>query len=384
MKIINNCSNKGIVLGSVILLSLTLGGCKSKHKGSQQMPPMKLEVVEAAQTMESTTMDFSCQTSSLYDIAIQPRVSGYLSSVNYSQGMPVRKGQLLLTIEPNQFEAAVAEAEASMYSAKASLVQAESNYKRSVPLAKINAISQSSLDEAIANLEVAKANLASAKAAVRNAKLNLSYTKIYSPVDGVIGTTNGNVGEFVGAGTKYSTMNTISNIDSIYVQLSIPTSKYLTIIKEDSISNSAINNQNPKLLRNIRMTLANGDMYEPQGVYSYVNRAINNQTGSVVFNVLFPNPNYTLRPGEYVTVKADIGNEKPVILIPQRSVMQTQGVNGIYVVMPDSTVVYRKVTLGDTYGTNWAIESGLNPSELVLTEGLGKIRSGMKIIPVRK
>lgn len=363
------------------LAAAALGAVSCGHKASQgQLPEPHLAVVQAHIKELPTRMEFVGQTHSLYDVTIQPRVSGYLLSVHYQQGMPVDKGQLLFMLDPNPLQLAVDQANASLYAARSQLVEAQNNYNRSVPLARINAISQSALDQATASLASAKASLRSADAAVRNAKLNLSYATIYSPTEGVIGETIGSVGDYVGPGTNNPVLNTISNIDSIYVYISIPTPRYLAIVERDSLDRPLYDNAG--LLTDVEMVLADGTLYPYKGEYKFTERAVNSQTGSVVIRVLFPNPERNLNPGQYVRIHADVGGGTGAVLVPQRAVMQSQGINSLYVVGKDSTVEYREVSLGDTYGTEWGILSGVEPGEMVLTEGLLKVRSGMKVVPV--
>lgn len=366
----------------VICCAAALGGVTScGPKGPKaQMPEPHIAVMQAHKKELPTRMQFVGQTYSLYDVVIQPRVSGYLLSTHYDQGMPVKKGQLLFKLDPNPMQVEVTRAQAALASAKSQLVEAQNNYNRSVPLARINAISQSALDQATATLASAQANLRSAQAALRSANLDLSYTTIYAPTDGVIGETVGSVGDYVGVGTNNPVLNTISNIDSIYVYISIPTAKYLSIVARDSLDRPLYDNMG--LLTDVDMILADGTQYPYKGQYKFTERAVNSQTGAVVIRVLFPNPERSLKPGQYVKVNADVGGGTGTVLVPQRAVMQSQGVNSLYVVGKDSTVEYRAVTLGDTYGSEWGILDGVRPGELVLTEGLQKVRSGMKIVPV--
>lgn len=366
-----------VICGAAVLGGVTSCGPKGPKA---QMPEPHIAVMQAHKKELPTRMQFVGQTYSLYDVVIQPRVSGYLLSTHYDQGMPVKKGQLLFKLDPNPMQVEVTRAQAALASAKSQLVEAQNNYNRSVPLARINAISQSALDQATATLASAQANLRSAQAALRSANLDLSYTTIYAPTDGVIGETVGSVGDYVGVGTNNPVLNTISNIDSIYVYISIPTAKYLSIVARDSLDRPLYDNMG--LLTDVDMVLADGTQYPYKGQYKFTERAVNSQTGAVVIRVLFPNPERSLKPGQYVKVNADVGGGTGTVLVPQRAVMQSQGVNSLYVVGKDSTVEYRAVTLGDTYGSEWGILDGVQPGELVLTEGLQKVRSGMKIVPV--
>lgn len=366
-----------IVYSVVVVLGMT--ACSSKAP-KREMPTLHIPVTETYIKHEPTRMQFVGQTYSLYDVTIQARVSGYLLSSHYDPGLPIKQGQLLFKLDQNQMLVEVTKARAALASAKSQLVKAQNNYKRSVPLARMNAISQSALDQATATLASAKANLLAAKASLQSADLNLSYTTIHAPTNGVIGIMNGSIGDYVGVGTDVPILNTISNIDSIYVYISIPTPKYLAIIERDSLNRPMYDNKG--LLTDIDMILADGTPYPHKGEYQFTERVVNSQTGAVVIQVLFPNPERYLKPGQYIRVNANVGGGKGVILVPQRSVMQSQGVNSVFIVDKDSTVQYRAVTLGDTYGTEWGILDGIEAGEMVLTEGLQKVRSKMKIVPV--
>lgn len=366
-----------LICGAAAVSGMTSCGPKGPKA---QMPEPHIAVVQAHKKELPTRMQFVGQTYSLYDVVIQPRVSGYLLSTHYDQGMPVKKGQLLFKLDPNPMQVEVTRAQAALASAKSQLVEAQNNYNRSVPLARINAISQSALDQATATLASAQANLRSAQATLRSANLDLSYTTICAPTDGVIGETVGSVGDYVGVGTNNPVLNTISNIDSIYVYISIPTAKYLSIVERDSLDRPLYDNTG--LLTDVEMILADGILYPYKGEYKFTERAVNSQTGAVVIRVLFPNPERSLKPGQYVKVNADVGGGTGTVLVPQRAVMQSQGVNSVFVVGKDSMAQYRAVTLGDTYGSEWGVLDGIQPGEFVLTEGLQKVRSGMKIVPV--
>lgn len=368
----------------MLLMILFAVGCGHKSHRSKQIsktpPPLEIEVAEVIQRAIASTMTFACQTYGLREIKIEPRVAGYLREIGYEEGMPVRKGQRLISIEQDEYLADVASAEASVASAIAQKVNAQNTYNRYLPLAKRNAISQSSLDSATADLLQASADVKSAKATLRSAQTNLSYTDFYAPFDGIIGATNGSVGEYVGVGTEYEIINTISDLDSIYVHLSIPARIYLTLVQQEFLGVQLFDNQH--LLSNIRMRLSSGELYPYEGAYKFTERAVNSETGSVVIYVLFPNPERILKSGEYVSVEADLGSMREKMLIPSRAVMQTQGSNGVFTVDAKGVVRYRAVTLGETHGTLWEVLSGLNPQDRVLVEGLQKVHNGETIKPI--
>ncbi len=174
---------------------LILLSCASRPE--EKMPPLSLKVCTVKSEEHSEVMNFTCRTYSLYEVKITPRISGYLQTIGYMQGMPVSKGQLLYRIEDNEYNNSVVSARASLASAKSNRINAENTYNRYVPLAEKNAISRSKLDAATAEYAEAIAAVNSAKAELETAQQNLDYTSYCAPFDGIIGTTNGAIGSML-------------------------------------------------------------------------------------------------------------------------------------------------------------------------------------------
>lgn len=208
------------------LAALLAGGCRGRHTTGAQ-PSLRVEVIEAATDTVPNRMSFVSSVESNFDALIEPRVNGYLVNKYFSSGMPVRKGQLLFTIDPNLLSTTLLSAEASLESARAQEVSARNNYERAVPLARIDAISQTQLDQYTAEYVAAQAAVRSAEQQVRNARLQVGYTRIYAPIDGIIASSNAHTGDYVGVGTQFSVLTTISNIDTVAVDVAIPMAQYL-------------------------------------------------------------------------------------------------------------------------------------------------------------
>ena len=361
----------------LMLCILSTAGCHSK-KRTATLPPRRLEVVRVEQQMIPTPMSFTGQLSSNYSAVIQPRVSGYLTSKNYEKGMPVKRGQLLYTIDPLQINTQLLAAEAELSAARANAIEARNNYERAIPLAKIEAISRSDLDQYTATYKSAESSVKSAQQQLRNARLESSYTRIYAPIDGIIGQTNATVGDYVGVGTEYSVLATIENIDTVTVNLSIPLTEYLTRRTNDSLPSY----DNSTLLSNIRLYMSDGSLYPYAGSYAYTEQNVGSQTGTIVIVANFPNPMRLLKSGQYARISADVGEEQPSILIPQRCVVQSLDRTSVWVVRPDSSLVFREVTLGPTVDSLWIVRSGLSNGEMVLVNGVQRARNGERIIPV--
>lgn len=369
---------KYLTLAAVVVFIIICGvACKSLKRPA--MPTPKLAVATAVERLVPNTVAFITETQPARSYLIQPRVNGYLRSINFSNGMPVRRGQVLFTIDSAPFETEVAQARAALSSAKAALVQAQANYNRSVPLARIDAISQSQLDAATESLASAREQVHSAQALLNNALLNLSYCTIKAPGSGIIAPSAANVGDYVGAGTAYNTLTTISFDDSINVNLSLPTVEYYKIVQHTKPAYLG-----DSLLHDITLELSDGTIYPYKGIYRYTQPLVNSQSGSIVFNVRFPNNEGLLKGGQFARVQAHIGEAQQHVLIPARSVNEIQGVYSTYVVDKDDKLTFRKLDLGAVVGSEWVVLEGVTAGERVITEGFTKAANGLKIIPVER
>ncbi|WP_295942449.1 efflux RND transporter periplasmic adaptor subunit [Alistipes sp.] len=365
------------IFPTACLFAALLTGC-AKHTPKQAVPPLRVGVAQAAVDSVPNRMSFIGYLASNFDAVIQPRVNGYLSSKQYGNGMPVRRGQLLFTIDPDQLSTSMLAAEAELESARAQALEARNNYDRAVPLARIDAISQSQLDQYTAQWKAAEASVRSAEQSLRNARMNVGYTELRSPIDGIIEHTAAHVGDYVGPGTQFSVLTTVSNIDTLTVDVAIPMSQYLRYAGDRT---SIYDNEG--LLSDIRLVLADGSRYPLEGIYDYTRKDVSSTTGTLVVVVMFPNPDEALKPGQFARVEANVGPVRPRVVVPQQAVSQAQDISSVWVVEADSTVQYRRVTPGDTYGAMWCIDEGLDRGEQVVVAGQQKLHNGAKVIPER-
>jgi len=329
--------------------------------------------------------EFVGQTYGLFDISIQARVDGFLEGIHFEEGRRVRKGQLLYTIDPQPFEAKVAGSMGQLAEAHTMLVKAESDLVRLKPLAAINAVSQSDLDAAVAQRDAAGAAVEAAEASLESAKIELGYTKIYSPIHGVIGKTEAYPGDYVGKGFADVVLNEVSRIDTILVNFHIPEEKYLEIVRPFLTGTDSVRVQRQETNRGLTMILADGTLYPHEGKLEFINRQVNATTGTILLQASFPNPNLLLRPGQFARVRAVIDVISEGLLIPQRCVQEMQGIYNVYVVNDQNEVEFRKIGVGSTYQTSYLIVTeGLAPGDRIVYEGLQKVKSGIKVNPVLK
>lgn len=347
------------------------------------MPPPEIQVVLVQQSNVPIHADLIGQVYGLYDIPIRARVEGWLNGIYFKEGSRVEKDQLLYRIDGETYEANVAAQLGGLAEAETQLVKALSDLDRVVPLAKINAVSQSDLDAANAAAGAAKAAVDAAKANLESANIQLSYTKVYSPIDGVIGKTQAKVGEFVGRDPNPVILNTVSRIDTILVQFFISENQYLMLTKEFITETKKYPTaKKPEgVKKDLELILSDGSTFNEKGWVNFIDREIDPTTGSIMIQSVFPNPERLLRPGQFARVRAILREVPDALLIPQRCVMELQGLYSVFVADSGNVIISRQVEVGPTIGSQWLINSGLKPGEKVVYEGLQAVKQGMKITP---
>lgn len=363
---------------SILLLVATLSiSCKQQAKTLSE--PISIEVATVKGEKLPYTKEFIAPIGANYSATVQPRISGFLIASSFENGMPVKRGQLIFTLDDAPQRANRLAAEAALSSAKAKAVEAKRNYERAIPLARINAISQMQLDQYTAENLAATASVKSAEQNLRNARLDESYTRIYAPISGIISSSAATAGDYIGPGTQFSTLTTIQSIDTVGIDLAIPMSEYLAVSERKAFSYD-----NASLLSDIRLQVADGSEYPEKGFYKYTRQSIASEAGTIVLVVGFRNPDYALKVGQFARVTASLGADQERIVIPQRAVSQIQNISSVWVIRPDSTAEYREVKLGSTAGEWWIVESGVEKGEVVATTGLQKLHNGIKVSTTNK
>ena len=359
----------------VILPSLAVSGCKG-HSDGVAAPAMVVDVVEATAEMVPNRRTFIGRLSGKYETAIQPRVSGYLRSRHFESGMPVRRGQLLFVIDDALLRTTLLSAQASLESARAQALEAQNNYERALPLVDINAISESQFDQYRAQFRAAMASVKSAEQALRNARLEVGYCRLYAPIDGFVEAPQAHVGDYVGVGTAFSTLTKIVNLDTVSVDVTIPMAQYGRWMVGDEPIYS-----NRTLLSDVVLWCSDGERYPLGGIYDYTRTELTDGAGTLAIVVDFPNPDYSLKAGQFARVEANVGPSRECVVVPQECVEQRQGTSSLWVVGTDSIAEYRKVTLGATYGEKWVITQGVAEGEWVVRSGGQKLHNGAKVSP---
>lgn len=303
---------------------------------------------------------------------IRPKVEGYLLRQLYKEGQVVRPGQPLFEIDPRQFRASVEQAKGALGQAEALLAKTEKDVERFTPLAADRAISQQELDNARAAERNAQAAVAAARAAVDQASLNLGWTRVTSPIEGIVGIARAQVGDLVNAQTV---MTTVSTVDPIRVTYGISEREYLRFAASINRKDYATTERGPAL----ELVLADGSVFPEKGKAVLVDREVDPRTGTMTVRGFFPNPAHILRPGQYGKVRAALETRVDALLVPQRAVMELQGGYRVGVVRPDGRAELRSVTPGAQIDGMWVIDQGVQPGESVIVTGLQYVRADMPV-----
>jgi len=364
----------------LIILTLVVLSCGGDEPA--QMPPPVVQVYVTTTTDVPIFREFVGETLGDINVDIAARVQGFLEKRHFNEGSFVKVGQLLYTIESQPFEEKVAKAQSELAASQVNLANAESDLSRIRPLAAENAISQIDLDAAQARYDASIEAVKASQANLRAAELELSYTKVYSPINGVIGKSRASEGDFVGASPTTVVLTTISYIDTMAVQFYLTQREYLEAARR--INEETELNQEGKEDEesdDLVLILSDNNVYEYKGRFDFIDRNFDTQTGSILVQSLFPNPDQLLRPGLFARVRAQVSLVKNGILVPQRCVMELQGRFSVMVVGQDNKVENRPVEIGPTIKEFWLIRNGLKPGEKVIYEGLQVVREGQQVKP---
>jgi membrane fusion protein (multidrug efflux system) len=375
------------------LALLLLSGCGEKADEKSAGPAGPAPAVVVAPVVQQNVplySEFVARTQAKETVELRARVEGFLEKMLFKEGTVVKKGQVLYVIDRRPYEAKLDSAKAHLAisraavdQAKAKLNKAQKDVARLTPLAREKAVPEQDLDTALAQEQVAQADLVQAKAAVESAKaavvqaeLDLSYCTIRAPFDGLIGRTQVDVGNLVGRGEP-TLLNTVSLVDPMWVSFAIPEASYLEFMKRRD-------QRGERDSPDIELILADNSVFPHLGKFVIAERAVDIKTGTLNLVAEFPNPEGIIRPNQFARARFAAEEAKDALLVPQRAVMEQQGVSVVYVVLPDNKVALRTVTLGERYQNSVIVNEGATKGERVVVEGLLKVRPGMVVTPTDK
>ena len=422
-----------VALAAIVLVAIVAAVVARTKKPAPSTPaPLQVDVVQVQQQDVPIYSEWIGTTDGMVNADIRAQVSGYLLTKSYTEGAFVKKGQLLFEIDPRPLEAVLnqakgdlaksesqvqqavtqlAQAEAQLTQANSQLRQAEANQRKTQldvnkygPLLEQKAVTQQDFDNAYqandaasaqvdvarsqikaaasavetakAAILAARAQVQSSQAAVKTAELNLGFTKIVSPIDGIVGIALAQVGDLVNPTSGILT--TVSTVDPIKVYFTLSEQEYLTYTKLNP--NPAERAAAQEQLQ-LQLFLADGSAYSHTGKFYIADRQVDPKTGAIRIAGVFANPENTLRPGQYGRVRAATSTQNGALLVPQRAVSQLQGMYRVAVVGSDNKVTMRTITPGPTVGQLLVIQSGLKTGETIMVDGTQKVATGATVAP---
>ncbi|HLK02919.1 MAG TPA: efflux RND transporter periplasmic adaptor subunit [Candidatus Acidoferrum sp.] len=361
-----------LLVGAFISLA-ALFGCSKQAAAPGIAPDVKVATVE--QRDVPIVSEWVATLDGYVNAQIQPQVTGYIVQQTYKEGAPVRKGDILFEIDQRPFQAVLDQAKAQLAQAQAQLGKTKLDVDRDTPLAKERAIAQSQLDNDIQANLAADAAVQSAKAQVEQAQLNLGFTHVTSLVDGIAGIAQVQIGNLV---NPLTVLTSVSQVNPIKAFFPISEQEYLRLAEK---INSQSQLEVPKDAPMLDLVLADGTTYPQKGHILYTDREVDIATGSIRIASAFPNAKNILRPGQFGRVRASTYTRNNALLVPQRAVIEIQGTYQLAVVGSDNKVNVRIVKVGERVGTQWIIDSGVKSGEMVIVEGVQKVRDGSSVKP---
>ncbi len=357
---------------TLMLAVFFMFACTEEKK--PEAPPQQVNVVKVVQQDMINNVEFVGQVHGHQDIEIRARVDGFLEGIHFEEGFPVKKGQLLYSIDSQPYRAEVTSYQSRLAEAKTAYAKAQSDLNRYKPLAESNAVSKADLDAAQAQFDAAEASVQAAEANLELANIKLSYTKILSPISGIIGKTQSDIGEYVGKSMNTIILNTVSQIDEIIVEFFLPENQYLQLIKAIQ-STDRMFERNDEVEEKLELLLGDGSIHAHKGAVNFIDRGIDPSTGTILVQTRFKNPKRILRPGQFAKIRIPIDIEDAIV-IPQKCVIELQGQYSVFVVNTENKVESRQIVSGNKSDDYWIINEGLKAGESIVIDGIQKVRNG--------
>jgi RND family efflux transporter MFP subunit len=369
------------VPGALLAALVGLSGCRSEATPAAQAPAPQVSVASALERNVTEWDEFTGRLEAVESVEVRPRVTGYIESVNFTEGSTVHKGDLLFVIDPRPYRAELSKAEAELARAVASAELAASDAARSEKLVDIKAVSREEYEQRVNASREAKANVAAARAAVDSAKLNLEFTRITSPIDGRVGKAVVTAGNLVTGGSNTATLlTTVVSLDPMYVTFEGDEQIYL---KYNELSRRGERASSRDAANPVLMGLANEDGYPHRGKMVFVDNQVDTRTGTIRARAAFENKDGFLTPGLFARVKLLGHNSYHAVLVDDRAIGTDQSQKFVYVVDAQNKVAYRPVKVGRLTDGLRIVQQGLQPGETVIVNGMQRVRPGVMVAPER-
>ncbi len=360
-----------------MLCIIAFSGCKKKSDENVSLQKPTVLVAKVEQQTIPIYANYVGKTESSLQVDIRARVEGFLQEKLFEEGTMVTKGQLLYKIDDGPYLVKVNRLKAELERSKALLQKAESDFERVEPLYKQKAASERDYDEVIVSLNQAKANLLVAEALLKEAELELGYTKIETPMTGLAGESRLHIGALVGMQNEFL-LTRIQQVDPIWVRFNITDREFLKLRKKAKKRDDTI-----ELLSNLKqsvsISLPDGTDYTLKGDVDFTDPQINPKTGTFAVRAVIPNPDLELQPGQFTHVRLLLGHIDNAMLIPQSAIQIDLSNIYVFVVTDENKAETRIIEIDQVWEDMVVVANGLEPSDIVIKEGMLKVRSGMTV-----
>jgi multidrug efflux system membrane fusion protein len=361
-----------------------LAGCQTKPPVLAELPPPEVTVSKPIdQEVTDYFSTFSGRTEAKEEVDVRAQVSGYIVKINFVDGQEIKKGDLLVEIDPRPYQAALDKALADVARDQAQVVKTKADLARSEKLLPSGAISREDYDQQIAARDMADAQLQAANAAVRDAQLNLEFTKITAPIPGRISRARITAGNLIQAGMGGSSvLTTIVSTDPMYVYFDIDEH---TMLLSQQMAIEEGQNPNAAHIKDrkipVEINLANEEGFPHKGIIDFVENKVDSSTGTIRARGVFDNSTRYLTPGLFVRVRVPSSDPHQALLVAESALGTDRDKKFLLVVDKDDVAQYHQVRLGSPQGDLRVVEAGIKPDDLIIVNGIQRVRPGMKVTP---
>ena len=367
----------GSVFAASVVAAALLAAC---GQGNQYVAPPLPKVAVAKPVKQPITryLEATGNTAAVNTADLVARVNGFIETINYEDGAPVKKGDLLFTIELEPYKVKLDQARATEESANSTYNQQQAAFERSAELIKQKVTTQASYDQALANRDAAKSSLDNARANTRLAQINYDYAQVRAPFDGVVSARKVSVGTYVGGSGTPTVLATIVQIDPIWVNFNISEQDVIRVraaLAERGATRDDV------MKYKIEVALQDETDYPHIGLIDYVAPTLSTTTGTLAVRGLLPNPKNVLLPGYFVRIRVPRPIEETALLVPDTALGSDQGGRYLLVVDSENVVQHRKVEIGPLVGSLRVIDKGIEADDRVIVAGLIRAIPGQKVVP---
>lgn len=357
-----------------VITSVSLSGCGGHGTPAEGSQPTEVAVIVVSPHTTPVTYEFVGQTKSSHEVQIVARVSGFLQQRVYTEGSLVKTGEVMFRQDARPYQAALNAYNGALAEQQARLQVAEDNLAEVKPLAALNALSQKDLNDATGQQQAADAAVQTAKANVEQARLNLGYTTISTPVTGYSSYARAQEGQYLnGQGTL---LTYVEQVDPMLVNFNVSEDDMLNFRAQQASGQLSLPTSDSF---EVEVVLANGTVFPHKGRITFTNADYNQQTGTFLLRATFPNPDGTLRAGEFVRARISGAKRPDAIVVPQKAVLQGAQGHFVVIVDKDSKAQFRPVEVGPWGGDNWFITRGLAAGDTVVIDGVMKLAPGVPV-----